>query len=190
MSMGKITVKALGEVTFSDRVVVSDPCYSLSVSCIKTDIPVEPGIYVATIVLSDEGRPWGVRVASLSVVHQSYLEISSPWEIISTEIGVDSGQCGIFDDSIFARLEGGEDNAVLYDECCDLTWGDAGILSSGLGIVSTSGFGDGTYTLLGKKENDNYVALLINYTVMETRRLYKELRNASEKHAKGEALPN
>jgi hypothetical protein len=171
------TVKELGRVTLSDKVVVSDPCYDRDVWCMQTDIPVKPGRYNVMILLSDE-KKWGTRVANLILIHEDHQ--GSPqkdWKYVCSSIGVDSGQCGIFDDTIYPQSKDHPDLEPFYTECCALTLSDelAGILESGKGVVTSSGFGDGGYELLAKKDGDRYVALMLDYNLAEMQTIMRAL---------------
>ena len=87
---------------------------------------------------------------------------------ISASIGVDSGQAGVFDAQFFkddkavqgvARVNKGEaicENEPWYSMCCDRTLSEKSWGTIPYGAVSSSGFGDGSYTayecLNNKKE--------------------------------------
>jgi hypothetical protein len=176
------TIKNLGWVTLSDKAVVSDPSYDRDVCCMQTEIPVKPGKYRAMVLLSDE-KEWGVRVASLVLVHTTHQ--GSPkkdWETICLPIGVDSGQCGIFDDTVYPQSKGYPNAEQFYDECCRLTMSDefAGILKNGKGVVTSSGFGDGYYELLAKKDGDCCVALMLDYDLVNMRTVMRALTQVEQ----------
>ena len=174
------TTKELGVVEFSGKVVVSDPCYDRDVWCMKPDLPVLPGRYHVYAVYNDE-KDWSVRVAALLFRHEGCNQVPfRGWKDIDAEIGVDSGQCGIFDDSIYPREKDHPDHKPFYEECCDITLtdGQAGILQSGKGAVSSSGYGDGSYNLSVIEHNGVNVALLLDYGLVETGRVVRAVRAA------------
>jgi|GEM_PF-543514 len=174
------TTKYLGAVEFSGKVVVSDPCYDRDCWCMKPDFPVLPGKYHVYAFYNDE-KDWGVRVAALLFRHESFDQIPfHGWKDIDADIGVDSGQCGIFDDSIYPQEKDHPDHKPFYEECCDITLADsqAGILQSGKGVVSSSGCGDGSYNLSVIEHNGANIALLLDYGLVETERVVRAVRAA------------
>ena len=139
----------------SDRMAVSDPCYDTDVWCRGELEGVLPGIWEASVVKRDEGD-WGMRTAKLIAVHEDYAD--SDVELMALapfEVGVDSGQAGLFDahhyrdDAVVAEpdtaVNGNDPGALWYMRCCHLTLTKlaAGVLP--YGVVSSSGFGDGSY---------------------------------------------
>jgi len=176
------TIKSLGTVEFSGKVVVSDPSYSRGTWCMKTDLPVKPGTYHVYAAYSNEGE-WGLRVAALAFYHEEHMPLTpvSEWHEIAANIGVDSGQCGIFDDTIYPQTIDHPDHP-FYMECCNITLanGCAGILRSGKGAVSSSGFGDGVYTISVVERDGENVALLLDYDLVKMRPLIMALLNQSD----------
>lgn len=142
---------------------ISDPCYDRNVWCCGTIQNCLPGTWEASILTKDEGS-WGHRISVLTARHvtgpkhtainRAVCNGSGAWSVCDVEIGVDSGQAGIFDEAHY------QDNTVFapgtkcehefgdlwYSYCCDLTLSPlhAGVLP--FGAVSTSGYGDGGYT--------------------------------------------
>ena len=77
------------------------------------------------------------------------------WKELKFDIGVDSGQCGIFDYKKYPDTEADyDDTEGFYRKCCDITLGDEPYGSINFGVVSSSGFGDGSYTAYGIYEDD------------------------------------
>ena len=161
-------------IRLSDTVMVSDPCYSLDVWCKHKLTGVLPGEYFATVMKSDEGD-WGNRVGLLVAVHKDYAEDSLTWRTVKEAvIGVDSGQCGIFslehyrDDSIFPEPSGfgfaeSQEGDRWYGHMCDRTLSDELWGSYDTGVVSSSGYGDGSYRLLVAKHKGKIVGIGIDY---------------------------
>ena len=167
----------LGTIELFGKVVVSDPCYDRDVWCMVDDLAVKPGRYKTWSVLSDESS-WGMRVAALVLIHEDFTEDDlKNWKSIECSIGVDSGQCGIFDDSIYPQKKEPQKFESFYKECCDITLSDksAGIMKNGKGVVSSSGYGDGTYELFAVIRKGEYVALTLNYNLTKMRNIMRLL---------------
>lgn len=169
------------EVT-SGKLVCSDPCYSIPTWCQGIVENVKNGVWGAEINLSDEGD-WGQRVASLYIVNE---DANAKMTGIETKIfegeplnfnaGVDSGQFGFFDFAHYRNDESAKDlkkyefgdnydtesGDAWYRACSDLTLGDEqwGVLPNG--VVSSSGFGDGSYDVYGYQDAyGEYVAFAV-----------------------------
>ena len=138
----------------SDRMVVSDPCYDADLWCRGELENVLPGIWQAYAVKRDKGE-WGSRVVRLVAVHREYADkCETAAELATFEVGVDSGQAGLFDclhyrdDTVavehpnVSRKDAGK---LWYMQCCcqTLTREAAGVLP--YGVVASSGYGDGFY---------------------------------------------
>ena len=167
------------EFNLGSEVVVSDPCYDIPTWCQAIVSNVLPGTYVPEVDYSDE-RDWGVRVSNLSATHKDFFDKPGliEWSEHPAVIGVDSGQCGIFDkryyrddkhsesygiDKLFGDDWSEKDGDDWYQRMCTLTSNEGACGSSPDGIVSTSGYGDGSYTLLIGKIEDQVVAFHIVY---------------------------
>ena len=84
-------------ITLSNEVMVSDPCYKVGTWCQHKLSNVLPGEYNTIAYSTDNTGGWGRRIAALIVLHKDYLEEDIKWRTDrSADIGVDSGQCGIF----------------------------------------------------------------------------------------------
>jgi hypothetical protein len=169
------------EVT-SGKLVCSDPCYSIPTWCQGIVENVKNGVWGAEINLSEQ-QEWGTRVASLFICNEDSFakdnrigEKIFNGEPMNFSAGVDSGQFGFFD---FAHYRNDESAKALelhkfsddydreagdtwYRACCNLTLGDEQWGALPNGVVSSSGFGDGSYDVFGyKDENDEYVAFAV-----------------------------
>lgn len=156
----ELTYERLGIINLSKDVMVTDPCYEVGTWCqIRLD-NVKPGKYEAFVVKSDEGD-WGIRCSSLIVKHID-MKFDECTEILTHdgEVGVDSGQAGIFDMSIYPEVphKRGHENK-FYEECCDLTLSKirCGALLNRKGIVSSTGYGDGSYPLCYSINNEGQI---------------------------------
>jgi len=161
-------------IRLSDTVMVSDPCYTLDVWCKHKLTGVLPGEYLTNVLKSDE-KTWGTRVGLLVAVHKDYINDHLDWRTVKgADIGVDSGQCGIFsmehyrDDSIFPEPSGfgyseSQEGDRWYGHMCDRTLSKEQWGSYDTGVVSSSGYGDGSYRLLVAKHNGTIVGIGIDY---------------------------
>ena len=175
------------EFNLGSEVVVSDPFYKLPTWCQAVITGVLPGKYIGEITETDGSDGWGIRIATLSATHEDYVDRLGfiDWEESKATIGVDSGQCGIFDKQYFRddkrsdtyglpSIWGGRkdgDGDLWYERMCSLTLGteyggvsddDWGVTPDG--VVSSSGYGDGAYTLmLGITDDGEVVGFEIVY---------------------------
>ncbi len=142
---------------------VSDPCYERDLWCCGTVENCEPGTWETAVLTKDEGD-WGIRNAVLIARHEesgpgleAFRKVlngkDKTWQECPLEVGVDSGQAGIFDgnhyqdDSVFDGMPVAEFNAdnSWYSHCCDITMSPLGAGVLPYGVVSGSGDGDGVY---------------------------------------------
>jgi len=155
------------QIRLGGEVIVSDPCYEVPTWCQEVITNVRPGMY-DTEVDYRESDGWGDRIHSLTVLHE---RIKSPnWEHYSNNIGVDSGQAGVFCMTSYRNDEMSQDLPWLtekgdpfgdhpvspqeepgsewYVKMCDRTLStDQGWGVYDTGVVSSSGYGDGQYDL-------------------------------------------
>ena len=149
---------------------MSDPGYDNDTWCAGVVKNCLPGIWEGYLSQSDEGE-WGMRVSMVVARHkdcstrisacdllrtdEEKIYWDSPWKLVDFEIGVDSGQAGIFDENMFRneaqftsfpRDLGWECDSKWYANCCALTLSEksGGVIPCG--VVSSSGFGDGIYS--------------------------------------------
>lgn len=147
-------------IKLGNKVMVSDPCYGLGTWCQGVLKNVLPGTYKCDVEYSDEGD-WGVRVAAIEVRHENY-DRPAEFKPEAFDIGVDSGQAGIFDYDYYARYH--DQHSVedeWYDEVCDITLSktQSGDIDN-CGFVSSSGFGDGGYTCWTAREENGYIVAI------------------------------
>ena len=165
-------------ITLSENVMVSDPCYSPDTWCQTKLNNVLPGNYIVDVDYSDEGD-WGNRVSGITVLHESIQGGNLDWED-GGEVGVDSGQCGIFcmtgyrNDEIVENITTPpldrpfvipfrNEGDVWYEAMCKFTlskdqWG-----SYDTGVVSSSGLGDGMYPFYVVMDGDKIVGIRLEY---------------------------
>ena len=159
------------KIRLGNKVMVSDPCYGLNTWCQGVLENVLPGIYDCRVEYSDEGA-WGERVSAIEVIHADCgIRI---YEEADFEVGVDSGQAGVFDYEYYCKYhtDDNDRNHVdddWYDKVYDITLSDesAGTIDE-CGIVSSSGYGDGCYACWVARNSDGYiVAIRIEYITEE-----------------------
>lgn len=146
------------------KIVVTDPCYDLGIWCQK-ELNVKKGKYMMYVETSDEGA-WGKRNAMIQVTHIDFPYVVCD-ELVGN-IGVDSGQAGMFDYDYYAKFHKGEyvddteEGKKWYDRVCKITCNNncCGTIG-GKGCVSESGFGDGMYEVYVKYVDDEIVAVRI-----------------------------
>ena len=89
------------------------------------------------------------------------------WEITEADIGVDSGQCGIYDYESVKDIIGTGDydeKDTFYGQACQCTDADEQYKElNGYGVVSRSGVGDGSYDLYIAKQDDQVVGFRVVY---------------------------
>jgi hypothetical protein len=168
-------ITELGSFELTGTVLrISDPCYDRDVWCCGTIQNCLPGTWEASILTKDEGA-WGHRISALiarhvtgpkhTAINRGVCNGSGTWSICDFEVGVDSGQAGIFDDAHY------QDNTVFepgmkcrqkfgdlwYSYCCNLTLSpiQGGVLP--FGAVASSGYGDGSYDCTIHKNFDGKV---------------------------------
>jgi hypothetical protein len=146
------------QIKLGRKVRVSDPCYGTKVWCAGTIDNVKEGLYNVEVEMSDEGM-WGNRVKSLTVVHSDYKGFLFFNESARFEVGVDSGQAGIYDEDYYNQYHTEKDcNDEWYSDICDLTC-PAGT-KDGKCAVSNSGYGDGGYNCYMLVDDDNQVVAI------------------------------
>ena len=163
-------IEKIGTLTLGPTVFVSDPSYSLNVWCTGTLTNMLPGTYHAMADIVDEGD-WGERVASLTIIHENYLnKVFKFNDIDNVTIGVDSGCAGFFDLNEFSKVKSTEEERKkFFDLCYNATMQKNGDIIRGWGVVSMAGFGDGAYSLKIAFSEDvkNIIAASIDFIEIE-----------------------
>jgi len=154
---------------------ISDPCYDLGTWCAGDVKNVKSGTWNASIVEID-GCP-----AYLVCSHEEHECAHDDSRLRDTgiDVGVDSGQCGVFDEQcykdqssergvLFTRYDRMIDpDDMWYSLCCDRTLGDnrAGVIT--YGAVSRSGHGDGSYKCMVARDGDTVVGIVLDFGIEE-----------------------
>ena len=160
----------LGVVELGSEVYVSDPCYGVDTWCQAFVSGLKPGKYHGFMTLKDFGAFGGIRATNLWVAHENNVR-NYPTSLVSGVIGVDSGSAGIFDKDYYEKyhpiISNKEDEShKWYKRQFDLRYscGKEGIALDGKGVVSFSGFGDGSYSLYaGRNSKNEIVSLRIRF---------------------------
>lgn len=164
----------IGEFTLTQPVLrVSDPCYEKD--CWAGDVLKDclTGIWEAAV---DYDNSWGKRVSMLAIRHESgpqFSVFSNPRRDIQVEdtsliAGVDSGQCGFFDETYYRDdkvCEGANDPSPdrgsygepWYTLCCHITLSEDQAGTIPYGAVSSSGYGDGSYEVFVTRDRSGYI---------------------------------
>jgi hypothetical protein len=162
-------------IKLNEEVMVSDPCYSVGTWCQHKLKNVLPGEYKSFVL---DVEDYGKRISVLQVIHKDYLYQDLKWRKESDQIGVDSGQAGIFsiesyrnDEIEIERPEvvGGfsisrdQPGDKWYESMCHFTlaknhWGEYSE-----GVVSSSGWGDGQYECKVAKVNKKIVGITLDF---------------------------
>lgn len=168
----------MNQITLSENVMVSDPCYTPDTWCQTKLTNVLPGKYNVDVQKSDEGS-WGTRVSSITVIHEDY-DDTDDWEQHS-ECGVDSGQCGVFcmtsyrNDELSEGITTPEVNFNLgdyrkddggekwYEKMCRFTLSENQWGLYDTGVVTSSGIGDGLYPMDVMMDGDKIVGIRLEY---------------------------
>jgi hypothetical protein len=126
---------------------VTDPCYSRDIDAAGVIPNAAVGTWRASVTPA-KGYPR--RVAAL---HADYLGHMGPTLLVrfapkdgGRGLGVDSGQMGVFDDSLYPESTGEySDSGSIYSRICEMTELREMGLVDDWGAVSSTGWGDGEY---------------------------------------------
>jgi hypothetical protein len=143
----------------SGSVIVSDPCYDTNLWCCNQLDSIKEGNWIGCVIREKVRYGWGIRNVRLLAVHEDYenkLDNGElQFELTGIQVGVDSGQAGIFDLLSYRKNKlidytpnPGFDTEPWYGACAEKTLKteiSAGIVPNG--VVSESGIGDGSYDL-------------------------------------------
>ena len=165
---------------------VSDPSYEKDTWCSGVVENCQPGTWAGYLAYQDE-EEWGLRVCMLVARNKKcrngvnlcdrvftsgdYIRWNSlTWEDCDIEVGVDSGQAGIFDEAMYKKEDqfdsfpdwlGWESDSKWYANCCAITLSNkqGGVIPSG--VLSASGYGDGSYRAFKHKNRNGQVDMVL-----------------------------
>lgn len=160
----------------SGVLVISDPCYEPKVWCRGELSNVCNGPWYASVAKTDEGS-WGPRVAALIAYHIACeIPIDDPrWKLTKINVGVDSGQAGIFDKTHYQddavaegqpKRKGIAESDPWYAMCCEQSNSEAGAGVVPYGVVSSSGYGDGSYDCFIVEDAGEVIAVKIDFGLL------------------------
>lgn len=139
----------------SGSVVIGDPCYKRTNSV--NIFPAKNGKWVAR---EEEGG----RFLIANHIDHSFNKSDLLYSNLITDSPVDSGQLGLFDNSIYPDEEVGEykDSDSFYGKCCAIT-DFAGVVDE-LGVNARTLYGDGIYPVIGLfDENGNLIGMAVDF---------------------------
>lgn len=157
----------------SGAIRVTDPCYTMGADaqCAGTIENVKNGTWVANV--GEEGG----RIGILMAMHEDHIAdklVSFEEEnLVPFSVGVDSGQAGFFDLKEYEKVSLQDDSledwlvwrdAEFYSKCAELTLGKEQWGCLEFGVVSSTGWGDGSYPCyFAKNTQGEVVGLTIHY---------------------------
>lgn len=158
----------IGEIDLGNIVSVSDPCYDRSIWCRTTLKDVMPGRWKVFACI-DTLDSWGRRCYIIELYHESIQDScidENAWKTYGI-VGVDSGTMSVFNDLHYRRINGRADKFennqlardAFLDKCYKLADSYAGIFEvegKGVGVVCSSGIGDGGYPFYVHVGKDKY----------------------------------
>jgi hypothetical protein len=144
------------EIT-SGAVRATDPCYDMDTWCAGTITDVVNGTWEVEVIRGDEDRV--AMIIARHAIHGSNLPAEFIDEELAGDYGVDSGQFGFFDLAKFAEEHDSDYGKPggFYTEVCNTTSPSNPSLIGpdyleqteytfrGYGVVTCSGYGDGSY---------------------------------------------
>lgn len=170
------------KIKLGKEVIVSDPCYTIPTWCQAVIDNVLPGTYLVDVEKKDEGN-WGVRCSILTAVHEDYIRTPLSWKKHPADIGVDSGQAGIFSKDTYRnddysetipfgdgedlKIDDGESGDKWYNKMCSRTLGKKCWGTYPEGVLSSSGFGDGSYDLSLSYDKGKVVGFMVDFGLEE-----------------------
>jgi hypothetical protein len=181
IKVGEKKIISIGSFQLGNTVMVSDPSYAIGIWCQAKLDNVKSGEYLGFAEMIHDAD-WGIRVSKLYALNKEFALFIGleywDWELSGNEIGVDSGQAGIFDlpsyrndsvkidnvpkNTLFDSLKSDEEGSKWYLNLTKITLeNDYAIYSNG--IVSRSGIGDGGYSLFTAYENGEVIGMCIDF---------------------------
>lgn len=155
LDLGKFPIK-------SGKIDITDPCYESWVWCRETKTDILNGEYNATAIVYDEGV-WGKRIGELEIEHDSYKNKSLVWKNEGIVVGVDAGVCGFFDGKPNYTDDEWQDICEWFKHESDnferpnMSVVDPSTPFKCYGVVTSSGYGDGSYECFVKRESNGYI---------------------------------
>lgn len=153
-------------INVGSRVYLTDPCYPPGTWC-QVTTTVKPGAWRCHVEFFTNELNWRY-VSKLICRHEDYPDMEIPKAPAFYSLGVDSGQFGMFDADFYEKINSDEKKCQsIYSRICQITLNDdkgcTGTVN-GKGIVTRSGYGDGSYSArVAKDENGTIVCVEIDF---------------------------
>lgn len=177
----------------SGKMIISDPCYDPpeikeGMDSCNAILPVKIGKWIPTVFITEN---WGTRISKIVVKHEDTPPYEDFHQYLNKDnenndentLGVDSGQLGFFDQLHF------KDDSIATPELLNQAWqdygddiicpetpwyslncaytinNDTGAGTIPFGVVTSSGFGDGSYKLYAilDPETNTYTAFEVTF---------------------------
>lgn len=153
-------IRVVGKKHFGPKIDITDPCYDRDTWCRMNDVSIKEGEYTCMVSESTCDAVFNGKPHQYKVIESIAISLSGkfPAETQSTyfgEIGVDAGLAGFFNnkpdytdpewDSFCDRLNQPKENVWLQD----------------VGFFSTTGHGDGSYTVFADRDSHNDIVSLV-----------------------------
>lgn len=159
----------------TDELIISDPCYDQGTWCMGALSPVKTGTWLALVQRGDYVG-WGERICKLVAVHQDHPIGDAPeFRMSPIDVGVDSGQAGIFDERYYKNDEAIDDedkgdypwdcDGEFYSACGSHTLSKKGAGCLKHGAVASSGVGDGSYNCYAAAVDGLIVGVALDFLV-------------------------
>lgn len=153
----EIRNEMVGEIELDNVVSISDPCYDRNVWCRTTLKHMKTGNWFVYACL-DTLNAWGKRCYILELFHESTRAFCEKQWIKYGEVGVDSGTMSVFNDGDYRRKNGSSEDfesdqnakETFLEQCYQLADKYVGVFNvngKAVGVVCSSGIGDGSYPL-------------------------------------------
>ena len=155
-------VRVIGKKHFGPTIDITDPCYDKDVWCRMNDVSIKEGEYTCMISEATyddvfNGKPFQYRIVeSISIRLSGELPTGTRSAHLG-EIGVDAGLAGFFNNkpdytdlewkNLCNRLNHSQEEAWIFDE----------------GFFSSSGHGDGSYSVFADRNENNEIVGLVIY---------------------------
>lgn len=156
----------LGKIELGNTVIVTDPCYEIGTWCTYLINTMKPGTYEASVAIcNDTSADWrSGRIAVQYVLPNGMtVEDFNKKAKEYSSIGVDSGTAGIFDFEYFKEVQETKDDHYKDEKFYNARNQASPVWTIGTpdkkGIVTSSGIGDGGYTVSCIEENGEIIAI-------------------------------
>lgn len=144
--------------TLGKDTLITDPCYEKGTWCAQR-IETMPGKWIGRACMHQG------RVDKLYACHEDHF-VNNPILVRAAvgEVGVDSGQMGIFNDEYYPDKP---HETNFYDTVCEMTLSKDQAGGLEYGIVSSTGWGDGGYDVFANYIDGKAVAIMIDFQISE-----------------------